>query len=343
MLAQNIALPATLTYITIIEILLIFILLRILLRNISLRNLLTPILSFMFISSGFLIQILANNYEKILCFFEHWKNVLSSPPITVLATALGIFLGNTCLKLISNESLRRDSTIIFINSLEAHIRSLSTIAFYFEKDDIDAAKIQIYLTKVRENKIYEKALTKIGRFKDNETDILSKYESHLWTTLIDIERSLAGSNIPILYSRLKITATIIYAMFCSYALAKKHWAIQAHNQSQSFMTDFPKSTQWLIESSVIECPTFIRKGFVDVLIDVRDRYQALYKDSDPQQVHPSLYVVYLPIDNSELMIFGNSTNEIETKIKKYLKSDLHKTTEEIEQAMQQSQSVIISP
>jgi|GEM_PF-4699384 len=340
MLAQNLALPATLTYATIIVILLVFILLR----NLNLRNFMIPILSFLFVISGFLIQILAGNYEEVLSFFKHWKNVLTSPPITVLATAFGIFLGNTLLKLISNENLRRESTIIFINSLEVHIRSLTTINFYFEKDNIDAAKTRIYLTNVRGNKVYEKALTEIGRFKDNETNILSKYESHLWATLIGIEGSLADSNIPVLYYRLNITATIIYAMFCSYALAKKHWTIQAHNQSQSFIADFSKSTEWLIEASVIKCPTIIRKSFIDVLIDVREKYQILDKNGKTQPVHPSLYIVYLTIgSDSELMIFGKSTNEMKLKIKEYLESYSCQTTGQIEQAINESQSAIISP
>ena len=345
MLSQSSVFPATLTYLIIGIIFLAFVFRRL----INLDKILITLSSFLFIFSGFIVQIVATNHDKLEHFFEEWGKALSSPPITVLATASGIFIGNTLLKFFSAENSRRETSIVFINGLEAHIRSLSTLDFYFSSDNIDAATFQIYFTKIRDNKSYEKALIEIGRFRDNETNILSKYESHLWTTLIDVERSLNNSNIPILYSRLKITATIIYAMLCSCTLAKKHWPTQANQQEESFLRDFPRITEWLLDQPPIDCPVFIRRGFVEILMDVRKKYQGLNKNSIAEQIH-SLKILYLPLSNSsnfgdtrELMIFGSAIDEMEVRARNYLSDNYSMSPLKIDQMMINSQSEMLSP
>jgi hypothetical protein len=215
MFSRNSIFPAILTYTTIILTSLLFFYRR----QINLDKVIAPALSFLFISSGFAVQILISEHDELKCFFEEWGKVFSSPPVTVLATASGIFIGNTLLKLFSVETDRKGISVLFMNGLEAHIRSLSIINFYFSSKNIDIASHQIYLTKIKDNKSYDKALVAVGNFRDNEIDMLSKYESHLWTTLVDIEKTLNGSIIPICHSQLKITATIVYAMLCSCTLA----------------------------------------------------------------------------------------------------------------------------
>jgi hypothetical protein len=317
-------------------------------QHINLYKALVTLSSFLFISSGFFVQIGVSNHSKLKYFFEEWGKVISSPPMTVLATALGIFLGNMLLKFFSSEKERKETSIVLINGLEAHIRALSMISFYLSSGNINVATHQIYLTKIRENKSYEKALMEIGKFRDDETDVLSKYESYLWTTLINIERNLNSSNIPIVYSQLNITATITYAMLCSYILAQKHCPSQKKEQEQSFLRDFPKVTQWLIEHSPLECNDFIRMGFVDVLIDIRKRYQTLNRDKKAEQIN-SLKILYLPLGiigsggGLELMVFGTSFDEMKDCTRQYLNKNPEITAQEIEKMMVNSQTKMLSP
>jgi hypothetical protein len=345
MLLQNSVFPAILTYTTITLTWTIFIFRQ----KIDRDKILVVIFSFLFIFSGFFVQTLVGKHDELQDFFEEWGKVLSSPPITVLATASGIFIGNTFLKLFSNETERREISILFINGVEAHVRSLCMIDFYFSNNNTNTANSRIYLTKFRENKNYEKALMGIGKFRDDETDMLSKYESHLWTTLVAIERNLNGSIIPISCSRLKITATVVYAMLCSCTLAHKHWPIQEKAEKQSFFRDFPLVTQWLLDKP-IECNSIERKGFVEVFIDIKKRYQCLYGVSILPETD-ILQILYLPLCNSrinsknelELMIFDVSIDKMKDKARKYLNSYYHMPEIEIEQMIEHSQSEIISP
>lgn len=85
--------------------------------------------SLFFLSSGFIFQIITE-HRKV------FETSIFTVPVTVITTALGIFLGNTILRYIDNIDKRKEQkeiAVIFINTIDSQINFMSYINYYLSR------------------------------------------------------------------------------------------------------------------------------------------------------------------------------------------------------------------
>lgn len=143
------------------------------------------VLSLIFISSGFIFQIVYSNRESIQDFSEHYKNLLSLPPISIISTILALFLGNTLLRKIAEQKEKKEIAILFENTIETHIRIIGFIDCYlkpsglysndFQKVETLKKFIDIYLSQLKDDVYYETTFKRVGIYNKNEIDFISLY------------------------------------------------------------------------------------------------------------------------------------------------------------------------
>ena len=76
------------------------------------------IFSLIFISSGFIFQLIFNSRKQISYFAEQYKGLFTLPPVTVISTILAIFLGNTLLRKLADRKERREIAVLFENTID---------------------------------------------------------------------------------------------------------------------------------------------------------------------------------------------------------------------------------
>jgi hypothetical protein len=298
-------------------------------QKINSRQLFLALSIVFFLVSSLVIQGARDYRETVQGFFEEWGDIIGSPPVTVLATAVGIFLGNTLNRiLVTDEKERGETAIVLINALEADARLFFDLVRSLAEES-DVSIVRFYLEKLRENKDYEKGIAEIGKFIDNERDTLSRYAMYRWQVLIDIERYLSESEYPSLRFRFESTAIGIHALFCSYLLTYKHCPGQVKEQEGKWLDGFQNFTRWLtsVESS-FTVPSSIRRNFIDILMEVRERYRSSIKKVNLPTKEP-LYAIYIPINSTknseidlgnekeaeELLFFGRSIETLRGRMK----------------------------
>ncbi len=142
----------------------------------------------------FIFQIISVNFGKLNRFLETYQNILNFPLVTILATALGIFIGNSLIRYFTDRKEKREYAVLFINSIESHINILGK---FFSQIDLPSVitdriftegmeYIEVYKSNLIENKAYDVAFEKIGIFNQNEIDLVSKYDANLKESLFHI-------------------------------------------------------------------------------------------------------------------------------------------------------------
>lgn len=342
MYIQETVLPAILTY----AIVLLVLIVAFLWQRIDFKKVIVVSTSFIFIGSGFLVQILVHNYKYLEEFLDNWYKAFAFPLVTILATTFGIFLGNSLLKVAATQKDRREIAILLIIGLRAHITSLGTIySNVYGKpqqtlDDSRLAKIQKLLTKAAEDKSYGKALIEIGRLRDSETDMLLKYESYFQRSVEGIEQILVRTKPD--WFQFDIVATLIYAAMCSYVLTHKYFPNQVEENKQFLLEEFRVATRWLVDTCH-QVPTSVRARFIGILKDARMRCQELSNNRKTED-SCTLYVLYclVPLGESqwEAMFFGNSIEELHGRAREFL---CRPKAPDTEQLIHDVKSEVLSP
>lgn len=145
------------------------------------------VLSLIFISSGFIFQLLYSNRESIQIFSDNYKNLLSLPPISIISTILAVFLGNTLLRKIAEQKEKKEIAILFENTIDTHIKIIRFIDIYLKPSELysnDFQKVEnlkkfidIYLSQLKDDVYYETTFKKVGIYNENEIDFISLYST----------------------------------------------------------------------------------------------------------------------------------------------------------------------
>ena len=85
------------------------------------------ILSFLFIASGFTLQIFDNNSHQIDSWLEERKNIFSFP---IISAIIGTFAVNKLLKYIADTKEKREMGILFRETINLQIRNLKFMQDY---------------------------------------------------------------------------------------------------------------------------------------------------------------------------------------------------------------------
>ena len=150
--------------------------------------------SLIFISSGFIFQLVYSNRVSIQRFSDSYKSLLSLPPISIISTILAIFLGNTFLRKIAEQKEKKEIAILFVNTIDTHLQIMGFIYRYLsskelccfiksenniEIHEVETLKdfINIYLSQLKDDVYYETAFKKVGIYSENEIDLISLYSS----------------------------------------------------------------------------------------------------------------------------------------------------------------------
>ena len=78
----------------------------------------------LFLMSDFSLSMLT---EFIKSFATNYKDVFSLPMVTVPSSVLAIYLANLLLKAKDSQKERKETAILFINTINSHITNLSDI------------------------------------------------------------------------------------------------------------------------------------------------------------------------------------------------------------------------
>jgi hypothetical protein len=142
------------------------------------------VLSLIFISSGFIFQIVYSNRVSIQRFSDNYKNLLSLP-ISIISTILALFLGNTLLRKIAEQKEKKEIAILFENTIDTHIKIIGFIDCYlkpsglysndFQKVETLKKFIDIYLSQLKDDVYYETTFKRVGIYNKNEIDFISLY------------------------------------------------------------------------------------------------------------------------------------------------------------------------
>ncbi|MCC3550914.1 hypothetical protein [Microcoleus sp. PH2017_24_DOB_U_A] len=145
------------------------------------------VLSLIFISSGFIFQLVYSNRVSIQIFSDNYKNLLSLPPISIISTILAVFLGNTLLRKIAEQKEKKEIAILFENTIDTHIKIIRFIDCYLKSSELYSNDIQkvenlkkiidIYLSQLKDDVYYETTFKKVGIYNENEIDFISLYSS----------------------------------------------------------------------------------------------------------------------------------------------------------------------
>lgn len=158
------------------------------------------VFSLIFISSGFIFQIVYSNRGSIQDFSEHYKNLLSLPPISIISTILALFLGNTLLRKIAEQKEKKEIAILFENTIDTHIKIIGFIDCYLKPSELysnDFQKVEnlkkfidIYLSSLKDDVYYETTFKKVGIYNENEIDFISLYSTEKQLFIIYLKRFL---------------------------------------------------------------------------------------------------------------------------------------------------------
>lgn len=181
----------------------------------------TIISSLLFISSGFIFQVIYTNRALINQVAKSYRDLLSLPPITIMSTILAIFLGNSLLRKIADDKERREVAILFRNTIDMNLDCMKFIFVYLTSNDVDSLlknnriedenlrfsnEITYNLLEAHRNRInthflqlkgdiyYETAFKKIGIYGENEIDSISLYTSQKQKLIGSLERVLISLN-----------------------------------------------------------------------------------------------------------------------------------------------------
>ena len=156
--------------------------------------------SFIFISSGFIFQLVYSNRLSIRIFSNCYKDLFSLPPISIISTILAVFLGNTLLRKIAEKKEKKEIAILFENTIDTHIRIIRFIDCYLQSSELYSIEIpkdenlrkfiDIYLSPLKDDVYYETAFKKVGIYNEYEIDFISLYSSEKQLFVSYLERLL---------------------------------------------------------------------------------------------------------------------------------------------------------
>ncbi|NER08887.1 MAG: hypothetical protein F6K17_43400, partial [Okeania sp. SIO3C4] len=75
----------------------------------------------------FIFEIISVNSNEINSFLKTYQDILNFPLVTALATAGGIFIGNTLIRYFNDRKEKTEFTILFINGIESHMNLLGQV------------------------------------------------------------------------------------------------------------------------------------------------------------------------------------------------------------------------
>jgi hypothetical protein len=208
----------------------------------------TVFLSFLLLCSGFGFQSIAQNSAVIKNFFREWKDLIASPPITILSTALGIFVGNLFLKIFTTSKERFEISALFIRSIEEHISTLEAIKAEIinssdNHDDLPKERIILYISKIEIDRIFEAALGNLGKFDEVEKNLLIDYSSYINRTSINIRTLLQDVSRSKVQVICQVDQTTFLGSLCILDLADKYLENRKEEKKLRFKDDYSKITR----------------------------------------------------------------------------------------------------
>lgn len=272
-----------------------------------------------FISSGFVVQLIYSNLELLKKFAEEYKNIFSLPIITIFATAIGIFLGNTLLRLRAENKERREIAILLINTIDAQIKSMGFINKYlteFEtqvlmsnnKAKLDDAiksrdKIRVYFSQLSHDIYFETAFKKIGIYNEDDIDIISLYSTQKQQLLnytnrlmIDFEQLKNQSPNILIFEIVK--SSIVTTIFFGYLSLIEISKYYSSNKICVEQDNFEKS--WIallnqLNRNISLINKDLCEDFLKTINFVKDNYQEIFDNRNIKQIKP-YYVCVITIN-----------------------------------------------
>ncbi len=262
-----------------------------------------------FLVSPFLFQITIEHQKTVKEFFTDYKDVFSFPFITVLATALGILLGNTMLRLVAQRKEQKEIAILFINIIDAQIKCMGFINRYLsnlsEQNRTSIEYIRIYLSELSEQNSFETAFRKIGIYSETEIDLISRYSTECKQLITYIKRLLLycetreienGLNLTLRLQIVKISLvmTILLGYLCLIQMSTFYSSEKMNEYQQQFQHDFIE----ILNEFNSSVPAIINQTLYQ---DFRKRINLL-KDKSTKIINPqieldrNMYICIIQID-----------------------------------------------
>ncbi len=246
--------------------------------------------SFLFIISGFIVQIVNKNISAINLSIEKYKGIFSFPIISAIT---GTFVVNKLLKHLSDEKEKRELVILLVETINSQIRSLSWINFYTSNHfsspekympEMDFLKIKenknlvdIYTKNLIQNKYLESAFSKIGIFSENEIQTICYFVTSLGETLCYLEKinildsSDFSNHLLTWILKSHLLHTILMGSLVVYQLDYRYTRKDYLIITTQFVNDYKRNIYPLL--NLFECPSIYYKinGDGKLMIDVIDR------------------------------------------------------------------------
>lgn len=242
--------------------------------------------SFVFLLSGFSIQILIDNGESIKNFADHYHNVFSFPLVTVLGTTTGIFLGNQMLRYLANKKERREIAILMTSAIDSHIINLGFINLYtlFNNISMNEDFIRLYKSELDNDEAFKVSFNCIGIYEENEIKLISEYYTQLRQCLNYLERLLIlsknGHRTAFLFPIVKtsLAFTIINGALCTYIMSSRYSSNSKTNFQNRFLDEYNQIIHSLIKEFKKSSMFYVldnkfSSDIINNLKDIRNKYQ----------------------------------------------------------------------